>query len=173
MKTINIIAGISFLLISLFSFAQSKAPATKSETIKVWGNCDMCKSHIEKAAKQAGASYALWNKDTKMLSVKYAATVTSDQKIQESIASAGYDTKDLSGNDQAYKNLDECCQYDRKGTAKGDKVKQLASVTGKSCCDKDEVCDKSLCNTPNMECCKNAAVKHACLKNPANSCCAK
>ena len=168
MQTLPIFLSISFLFASLFSFAQTKTPAVQSETIKVWGNCGMCKSHIEKAAKEAGASYAMWNKDTRILSVKYEPSKTSNTQIQEKVAAAGYDTKDFTGDDNAYKNLDECCQYDRKAAVKKDKTKQLPQ----NCCDKTEVCDKATCNATNMGCCKNAAVKHNCYKNPANSCCA-
>jgi len=170
MKTKSIILSISFALATIFSFAQTKTiDAVQSEKIKVWGNCGMCKGHIEKAAKAAGASYALWNKDTKILSVQYVATKTSDKQIQQSIANAGYDTKDFTANEAAYKKLDECCQYDRKSIAKTASVKHAV----KNCCDKNEVCDKTVCNSSKMECCKNATVAHNCYKNPTNSCCSK
>jgi mercuric ion binding protein len=169
MKTIQLFIGLLFISFASVT-GQSKAPATVSENIKVWGNCGMCKAHIEKAAKQAGASTAVWNKDTKVLAVKYAASKTSNTKIQESVAAAGYDTQDMTGSDEAYKNLDECCQYDRKATAPN--AGKLS--TAASCCDKNAVCDKTKCKPgSNMDCCKNAAVKHDCMKNTANSCCAK
>jgi mercuric ion binding protein len=171
MKTRSIILTISFALASLFSFAQAKTDAVQFEKIKVWGNCGMCKGHIEKAAKEAGASYAVWNKDTKVLSVKYTASKTSDKQIQESIANAGYDTKDFTANGDAYKKLDECCQYERKTLAVNN-TKQMVT-SGGSCCDKDEICDKTKCTTANMNCCKNAGIKHSCAKNPTNSCCTK
>jgi mercuric ion binding protein len=115
MKTIQYLAGIiSLLFISSFAQAQT----ARSENIKVWGNCGMCKAHIEKAAKNAGASYAVWNKDTKILSVKYEAAATSNKQIQEKIAAAGYDTKDVTGDQKAYDELDECCRYDRKASEK-------------------------------------------------------
>ncbi len=98
------------------SFAQN-TPVPKAETFKVWGNCGMCKSTIEKAAKEAGATTAVWNKTTKMLKVSYASSVTNT-KIQEKIAAAGYDTKDLTAPDAAYNDLPECCQYERKGAKK-------------------------------------------------------
>lgn len=110
MKTLFAVIALSFT--TLFAAAQTSSP--KSEKIKVWGNCGMCQKHIEKAAKEAGATTATWNKDTKMLSVKYDASKTSNAKIQESVAAAGYDTKDYTGNNDAYKKLDECCQYERK-----------------------------------------------------------
>jgi copper chaperone CopZ len=125
MKTQNIIFSISFLLVSFFSFGQAKTPdAAQSEKIKVWGNCGMCKSHIEKAAKEAGASYAVWNKDTKILAVKYDLSKTNNKQIQQQIANAGYDTKDFAADEKAYKGLDECCQYERKAGAKTSTLKQ-------------------------------------------------
>jgi hypothetical protein len=50
--------------------------------------------------------------------VNYDATKTSNQKIQQRIASAGYDTQDATGSQKAYDNLDDCCKYDRKSTDK-------------------------------------------------------
>ncbi|MBK9486598.1 MAG: hypothetical protein IPO01_15855 [Chitinophagaceae bacterium] len=52
MKTVSLFAAIIF---SLFSISTSTAQTAKTETIKVWGNCGMCKTTIEKAAKKAGA----------------------------------------------------------------------------------------------------------------------
>ena len=49
--------------IATTSFAQK----TKTETFQVSGNCGMCESKIEKAAKEAGATYAEWNKDQRLL----------------------------------------------------------------------------------------------------------
>lgn len=116
MKTIQYLAGVfSLLFISTFTQAQTAT----AENIKVWGNCGMCKAHIEKAAKNAGATYALWNKDTKILAVKYEPSKTSGKQIQEKVAAAGYDTKDITGDQKAYDELDECCKYDRKVSEKG------------------------------------------------------
>jgi mercuric ion binding protein len=124
MKTQSALLTIAFVLFSFCSFSQTKPAApVKSETIKVWGNCGMCKGHIEKAAKTAGATAATWNKDTKILTVKYDVAKTTNKQIQEAVAGAGYDTKDLTGNDAAYKNLDECCQYERKADGKKEKTK--------------------------------------------------
>jgi periplasmic mercuric ion binding protein len=113
MKSIQIIA---VLLCSLFlgttAFAQTKG--VKKETIKVWGNCGMCKTNIEKAAKSAGAVKANWNEETGELKVQYKESVTSSQKIQAAIGKVGYDTQDVTGDAAAYKKLHSCCQYTRK-----------------------------------------------------------
>jgi len=112
MKKSIILTGLS-LICAVTIFAQ----AVKTETLKVYGNCAQCRSHIQKAAKAGGATEAKWNVDTKVLSISFDATKTSSKKIQEKIAEAGYDTQDATATDAAYKKLDECCQYDRKKKA--------------------------------------------------------
>ena len=98
--------------------------AVKSETIKVWGNCGSCKKHIEKAAKAAGATTAIWDEDSKDLKLSYNTKKTSSDKIQQAIAIVGYDTQDFKGNDAAYLKLDKCCQYDRKEDTAAVPIKQ-------------------------------------------------
>jgi periplasmic mercuric ion binding protein len=90
---------------------------TKTETLKVSGECGSCKKKIESAAKKAGASYAVWDVDSKELTVKYNSTTTNNAKIQKSIAGVGYDTQDFKATDEAYNKLDGCCQYDRTAKA--------------------------------------------------------
>lgn len=116
MKTLSIFAALLFSFFALNTQAQKAATVTK-ETIKVWGNCGMCKATIEKAAKKGGAKTADWNKETKMLAVSYFSDKSSAQKIQEAIAKAGYDTQDLTGDNNAYNKLPACCHYDRKEVA--------------------------------------------------------
>jgi periplasmic mercuric ion binding protein len=116
MKSLKTIAFILFsLCIGNISFAQKSV--VKKETVKVWGNCGMCKAKIEKAAKTAGATKANWNEDSKMLLVTYSTGKTSNAKIQEAIAKTGYDTQDYTADDTAYSKLHGCCQYDRKESA--------------------------------------------------------
>ena len=57
------------------------------------GDCDMCKENIETAANKKGIAQADWNKDTKMLPVKYDAKKTSPGEILKRIAYAGYDNE--------------------------------------------------------------------------------
>lgn len=112
MKTKYLVLSAAFTFISIFAFTQ-----TKTDTVKIWGNCESCKDHIEDAAKEAGAITADWNKTTKLLVVSYDSTKTTNLKIQTKIAAAGYDTQDIQGKDGAYKKLDKCCQYKRKSDA--------------------------------------------------------
>jgi len=162
MKTLSLCAVILF---SIFSFNTS-AQTIKKETIKVWGNCSMCKKTIETAAKSAGASYANWNENSKELKVSYAANKTSGTKIQEAIAKSGYDTQDFTADNNAYQKLHACCQYDRKDSA--------GLTTEKKCCDNANCkhdcktgackgmacCDKSMAMGDHKKCGDSATCKH-------------
>lgn len=149
MKSIQIIAACLFLFTTI-THAQTKT-TLKTSTFKVWGNCGMCKKTIEGAAKKSGASYANWNEDSKMLVVKYASAKTSVDKIQKEIANAGYDNDKFDANNEAYANLHECCQYDRKTANE--------SKEAKACCMKDGKC------TGEKDCCKKTEGKTDCCDN--------
>ncbi len=117
MKSVSLFTAIVFSIFTINISTAQTAPGalrSKTETIKVWGNCGMCKTTIEKAAKSGGAKTANWNEDSKELKVTYAVTKTSSAKIQEAIARSGYDTQDFTAVKTAYDNLHGCCKYDRK-----------------------------------------------------------
>jgi periplasmic mercuric ion binding protein len=113
-----IVAAILAVFACTILFAQTqpnpKKAKTRVETIKVQGNCEMCKSRIEKAAKITGVSSAIWNKDSKMMSVAYDPVLATIENIQKSIAASGHDTEKFPASDKAYKSLPGCCQYERK-----------------------------------------------------------
>ena len=90
----NFILIVGFILIS--SFAIQAQTTTK---IKVAGNCGMCKGNIEKAAKQAGAVSANWDKAAKIISeINWVDRVSFDTKAfsasQNGIRVANYKTRD-------------------------------------------------------------------------------
>ena len=143
MKTLSLFAVI---LCSIFSFNTSFAQTAKTETIKVWGNCGMCKTTIEKAAKKGGAKTADWNEDSKELKVTYAVSKTSSAKIQGAIAKSGYDTQDFTAVKSAYDNLHGCCKYDRKSA-------DVSDV--KKCCTPGEKCSMNADDCKKMDCCKD------------------
>ena len=131
MKTVNIYAALLFSIFAInFSFAQS---TVKKETIKVWGNCGMCKTTIEKAAKKAGATAANWNEESKELKVSYASAKTSSPKIQQAIAKSGYDTQDFTADNKAYINLHACCQYERKTGNTIVETEKITAITSYTC----------------------------------------
>ena len=147
----------SFLFLSLTAVAFAQ---TKTQKLAVAGECGTCKRKIEKAAKTAGASYALWDVNSKMLTVKYNGTSTNVAKIENAVAAAGYDTQDKKATDAAYNQLDDCCKYTRATVA--------AQQT--SCCN-DAKCKESACLkdgkcAKDMSCCKAAGCdqKDCCKK---------
>lgn len=163
MKSFQFIAAFIFLFAGVQSSnAQSKTSgkqaAVTTAVFKVWGNCGMCKKTIEGAAKTNGATFAEWNEDSKMLTVKYAAAKSSDDKIQKGIAAAGYDNEKYVAPDDVYNNLHECCKYDRKSAT------TAATTEAAACCIKDGKC------TGDKACCKKAEGKSDCC---ANGTCAK
>ena len=104
-----------YFLLAVMSFCSASLFAqSKTDTVKVWGNCEECKNKIEKAATSAGADVANWSDETYLLVVNYDASKTSSLDIQKSVAAVGYDTQDVKAEDAAYKKLPKCCQYERK-----------------------------------------------------------
>lgn len=147
----------SLLLCSIVSlgFAQEK-----KETLKVAGECGSCKKKIETAAKKAGASYAVWNVDSKELIIKYNSTSGNSAKIQKAIADVGYDTPDYKATDEAYNELDGCCRYERinasttKSRYEDGKCKEANCMKGGKCLKDATCCANS--DGGKKECCKKS-----------------
>jgi hypothetical protein len=85
----------------------------KTETLKVWGKCDMCKARIEKIALASGVTTAGWNVKTKFLTVVYEPGRSSMDYISGKLAKAGHDTGLRNAKDKAYNALPDCCKYER------------------------------------------------------------
>lgn len=103
---------ITVLLSSVNSFAQIKN--VKSETVKIYGNCEMCKTTIEKAGNVKNVATVDWNKDTKMATLNYDSKKTNQDEILKRIALAGYDSEKYLAPDDVYAKLSGCCQYNRE-----------------------------------------------------------
>jgi len=108
---VKISMAIVVLLSSANSYAQIKN--SKTETIKVYGNCDMCKSTIEKAGNVKKVASVEWEKDTQMATLTYDSDKTSQDEILKRIALAGYDSEKFLAPDDVYAKLPGCCQYER------------------------------------------------------------
>lgn len=112
MKTFLFTAIALLAFIGLSANAQTQAaPPTKTETVKVLGNCDMCKARIEKAAKTDGVSQAQWDAKTKLLTLVYDPSKTSPDGISKKVAAAGHDTPKYKADDKVYNQLPGCCKY--------------------------------------------------------------
>ena len=191
MKTLIIFSIVALLMaISSLSFAQ-----TKTETFNVSGNCGMCKTKIEKAAKDAGASAASWDVDAKQLTVTYKSSTTNAAKIQQKVAEVGYDNAGFKATAEAYNKLHGCCKYERETAAASEthscsgkcdmKDGKCADMTDgkKMDCAKDGKCTKHVHEGQTgekMDCCKDGKCsmpghdgKDCCKKDDAKMDCCK
>ena len=99
-----------FLLGSVALFAQDK-----TEKLKVYGECGMCETRIEKAATDLdGVTSAEWDKETKMLEVKFDSKKANVHKVHMAVAKVGHDTDMHKAKDEVYNELPGCCKYERE-----------------------------------------------------------
>ena len=108
MKTLKFFIAIVAIAISTVTFA---ANANKTETIKVAGNCESCKTRIEKAAKVDGVTKAEWSDKTKMLTLVYNPAKVKSDDIQKKLAAVGHDTPKYKADTKVYNALPGCCKY--------------------------------------------------------------
>jgi periplasmic mercuric ion binding protein len=117
MKTAKLIFAIVLLVsFGISTSAQTtsqSASAQKTETIKVWGKCDMCKTRIEKTVKAEGATSANWDTKTQMLAVTFDPSKTNVDALSKKLASVGHDTEKYKAADNVYAKLPGCCHYER------------------------------------------------------------
>ncbi|MFC6102257.1 heavy-metal-associated domain-containing protein [Olivibacter domesticus] len=107
--------SIRFMLVAIMAIIGTAVYGQeKTTSFKVYGNCEMCKKRIEKAANIEGVSKATWDVDSKMMTVAFDSGKVNDKDIQKRIAQIGHDTQNFSAKDVTYNKLPECCQYDRK-----------------------------------------------------------
>lgn len=100
---------LSFMLFSTTLWAQ----VSEKASALVKGNCEMCQTRIQNAAKRAGASTSSWRPTTQTLEVTWDPKKSSLEKILKKVADSGHDNEKFKAEDKTYKNLPACCLYDR------------------------------------------------------------
>ena len=108
----KIMMTITLLLSVLVMNAQIKN--AKTETVKIYGNCGMCKTKIEKAGNLKNIAKVDWNEDSKMATLTYDESKTNQDEILKRIALVGYDSEKFLAPTDVYSKLPGCCQYDRE-----------------------------------------------------------
>ena len=117
MKTVKLFLAI--VLSAAFGVTSSAQTTTKSttqqktETFKVWGKCDMCKTRIEKTVKAEGVTNSDWDTKTQMLTVTFDPAKTNINALGKKLASVGHDTEKYKAPDDVYAKLPGCCHYER------------------------------------------------------------
>lgn len=104
---------LSFIFGGLLLFTASNVSAQKiqKQSIKVYGNCDMCKERIESALDVKGIKLAKWDQETLMLEVVYRKDKISEAGIHQLLMAAGHDTQKGKASEEAYNGLHACCKY--------------------------------------------------------------
>lgn len=82
--------------------------------VHVWGVCDLAKIKIDSAAKLPGVEKADWNRDTRLLTLKFDSTKITLDNILKNVAMAGFDNERYFADDYAYERLPDSCKYERK-----------------------------------------------------------
>ncbi len=127
MKTIHILT----ILILVFSSPKSQAQQAGNNSniaTKVFGSCEMCKTRIETAAQGKGVQTAIWDVDSKILTLNYDPSKTSLDRIQKRILLAGHDVDNKRANTKVYETLPACCRYREHPDMPGTKPVKLFSA---------------------------------------------
>lgn len=104
----------SLAIISVLLFSCNTNSSLKTETFKVWGNCEKCKKTIESAVSVNGVTHKDWNVGSKLMTITFDTTKVKLGQLQQLIAKSGYDNDKFYGDDYSYDKLETCCQYERK-----------------------------------------------------------
>ena len=104
MEAVKLIpTAILAVVLSISSYAQmhdhSKIAATKTEIIKILGNCEMCRALIEKATQINGVIKTEWNNETKTLMLIYDPSKAKSDNIQKMIVAVGHGTEKFKYDD--------------------------------------------------------------------------
>ena len=103
----------TLILSSILAFITLSASAQVKASIRVAGNCDMCKKRIENAADLKGVKTANWDSKTQTLDINYNPNKITLIQIQEEIAKIGHDTEKFKADSLAFEKLHNCCHYQR------------------------------------------------------------
>lgn len=102
---------VFLLLMGASVFAQQKQKQVVTDTLKVAGNCEECKTRIENAADIKGVKASTWDAKSQLLIVTYRADKVSIEKIKSAIKKAGHDVEEGKADEAAYNDLPGCCKY--------------------------------------------------------------
>lgn len=105
------IAAVVLLLPGSSLFSQQLLSSDTTIIFPVSGACEMCKDRIEEAAKGKGVHSAVWDVNTKKLTLVFNQASTTMSRIQKRIADAGHDTEKEKARDAVYNELPACCHY--------------------------------------------------------------
>ena len=103
---------IFLLIFPALILAQNSQKKIVAFQFMVYGNCEMCKKTIEKAALSIkGVKMAKWDIPSNQLSLIFNRKKTELINIHNAIAKSGYSTSEIKAKKEDYNKLPICCQY--------------------------------------------------------------
>jgi len=105
---------VAIMILLSSSAINAQIKNSKTTTLKIYGNCGMCKKTIEKAANLQNIATVEWNKETKIATMTFDSVKTNQEDILKRVANAGYDSETMKASSASYDALPGCCQYERK-----------------------------------------------------------
>lgn len=113
MRTRFLLIVLSFLGLTTMQ-AQDTPNKNKKVTFAVGGNCEQCKTRIEKAAyKVKGVKSANWDMNSGNMTLIFDERKCTEKEVQKAIAKVGHDAGKERADDAVYKKLHHCCLYER------------------------------------------------------------
>jgi hypothetical protein len=110
------------IIITLFTVnISAQTGKLKSDSVKVAGNCGMCKARIEKAALSGGAATASWSSGTRLLTLSFDPYKTNTDDLAKKVSASGHDTEKFKAEEKVYNSLPGCCKYDRTNLSESSK----------------------------------------------------
>lgn len=113
MNTLNKIILSLFASSFFFMSCNASIKNSKTETVKIYGNCGMCEEKIETAIFVKKEAAGDWNESTQMATITFDSVKTSMDVILKRVAVVGYDSDKFLAPNEVYNNLHGCCQYER------------------------------------------------------------
>lgn len=114
MKTMKAIAALAVTLLFVAGFSPELKAQTPSDdktvTIKTSMTCDGCKKTIESGlAKELGVKSVVADSKTKLVTVTYDASKTTDANLVKSIENMGYQAKVTDGKEKSKDSAKKPC----------------------------------------------------------------
>ncbi len=110
MKKIFVLHTLINLLFTLSLWSQK----IQTDTLKVFGNCGMCKSRIERASFIKGVISSKWSSESQLLIIQYKPNKVSLKAIEQALLNVGHDLENQKAPDEIYEKLHSCCKYREK-----------------------------------------------------------
>jgi cation transport ATPase len=113
MKLIKIIPVILLSFAALQINAQDNNVKIDTVSIKTSAKCNDCKERLEHdMAFEKGVKAVELDNDTKILTIVYKTSKTSEEKLKIAVTKIGYDADDMPADQKAHDRLPACCQKD-------------------------------------------------------------